>query len=284
MFNPTTNQLLLFGGTNKRGGPYLNDTWILEDEKWTKVDSIGPSPRGFCAVAYHDSRKSIVIHGGRGNNSTTYSDLWEWDGHRWTQIETNNTYKVDHHQMVYLEEENALMAFGGWNGEEVVSESWKWSEQWEKLDIISPPKRAAFGMAFNKNAQSINIYGGLWINGQYADLWKWEDGEWSALCGPYDNSSLDHHAMIYDEALESIIGFGGKDYRYQAKSSTFRIDQNKIIPLDIKGPSARHSFGFAYDPGSQLGYLFGGKENKDGEQLPLDDLWIWDGKEWEEIE
>ncbi len=283
IYNPVGKRILLFGGTNQRSGPYFNDTWVWENGSWKKLDTPGPPPRGFCAAAFHKERQSIIIHGGRGNDRVTYSDLWEWDGKMWTQIDSNSLYQADHHQMVYLESENALLAFGGWNGKEVLGSTWRWSKKWEQLNTPSPPKRAAFGMAYNYKINKVYLFGGLWINGQYADLWEWSDWQWSPLGGPYDNSSLDHHAMIYDHKLEKIIGFGGKNYRYESQGTTFQIENNKIEAIAKEGPAGRHSFGFAYDDNSNLGYVYGGKSYKKGEQIALDDFWRWDGYRWEQI-
>lgn len=278
VYDQNRQQILLFGGKHKRGGTYLNDTWIWKNNSWMKIDVQGPNPRGFCAVAYHEGRKTIILHGGRGNNGLTYSDLWEWNGVYWTQIEDQSSFKADHHQLVYLNEQKSLLAFGGWNGKEVMGDTWLWNGQWEKLKITSPPKRASFSMVNKKNR--IVLYGGLWINGQYADIWEWSDNMWQSLCGPYDNSSIDHHSMIYDSKLDQVIGFGGKNYRYKFQNKTFRIENGLIVLIDVDGPSARHSFGFTYDSQENFGYLYGGKDYIKEEQIALGDFWKWDGKKW----
>jgi len=280
IYDIRNNNLLLFGGTNKKGGEFLNDTWIWENNEWKKMDVKGPSPRGFCAVTFHKGRNTILLHGGRGNDRMSYSDIWEWNGLSWNQLEINSSLKADHHQMVYLNDQNAILAFGGWNGKDVMGDTWVWSDKWEQLKIPSPPKRASFSMAYNEKTKSVILYGGLWINGQYADLWEWSNNNWKALCEPYDNSSLDHHVIIYDKNLKQIIGFGGKNYRYVFQNNTFKLENNEIIKLDAEGPSARHSFGFTYDTRENYGYLYGGKKYANEQQLPLDDFWRWDGEKW----
>ncbi len=284
IYHPNQQQILLFGGTRQRGGTYLNDTWIWNGNSWKKADIKGPSPRGFCAFTFHKERKTIILHGGRGNGGLTHSDLWEWNGKNWKKIEDKSLFKADHHQMVYINNQNSLLAFGGWNGKNVMNDTWIWNNKWEKLKSNSPPKRASFSMVNNKKTNSIVLYGGLWINGQYADIWKWTDNKWQSLSGPYDNSSLDHHSMIYDSKLEKIIGFGGKNYRYKFQNKTFSIENGKVVLIDSEGPSARHSFGFTFDSKKNFGYLYGGKEYIDEEQKALSDFWRWDGKKWNKIE
>ena len=283
IYNPNHEQILLFGGTSERGGKYLDDTWIWNGDGWKKMDVEGPSPRGFCAVTYHEKRKTIIVHGGRGNERTTHSDLWEWNGKNWNQIEVNSPFKADHHEMVYIKNQNSILAFGGWNGKEVMGDTWIWNNKWKKLEINSPPKRASFSMVYNKNTNNVILYGGLWINGQYADIWKWTDNKWQNLGEPYDNSSLDHHSMIYDSKSEQVIGFGGKNYRYQFQNKTFIIKNEKVVHIDSEGPSERHSFGFAFDSNENFGYLYGGKEYVSEKQIALSDFWKWDGQKWSKI-
>ena len=284
VYDPINNQILLFGGKKESSDSFLNDTWICEGKKWKRLDVLGPSGRGFCAATFHEERKSIILHGGRGNDGQTYSDLWEWNGKGWVQLEDSSSYKADHHRIVYLKDQHAIFAFGGWNGKEVLAKTWIWADKWINLEITSPPKRASFSMTYNEATKKVNLFGGLWVNGQYADLWEWSYGQWHSLGGPYDNSSLDHHAMIYDEKLQQVIGFGGKNYRYKAQRTTFTIEKNKIKAITNEGPSGRHSFGFTYDSDSKAGYLFGGKEFKNGEQVALADFWKWDGENWKKIE
>ena len=87
MYDPINKNILLFGGTNERGGSFLDDTWIWDDGEWKQMNIPGPPARGFCAVAFHEKRKTIVLHGGRGNERVTYSDLCKWDGKKWGKVD-----------------------------------------------------------------------------------------------------------------------------------------------------------------------------------------------------
>ncbi|WP_242082311.1 Kelch repeat-containing protein [Aestuariivivens sediminis] len=100
IYDPGHDHILLFGGTNKKGGAFLSDTWIWKQNKWKKIAVSGPSARGFCAVTFYKGRNSIILHGGRRNNRETYSDLWEWNGSDWYQLDKKSDFKADHHQMV----------------------------------------------------------------------------------------------------------------------------------------------------------------------------------------
>jgi hypothetical protein len=283
IYDAFRDEILLFGGASERGS-YLGDTWVWDGTAWKEMEVSGPSARGFSAVTFHEDRKTIVLHGGRGGDGVTHSDTWEWNGENWAQLEENGPYSADHHQMAYLPATNRILAFGGWNGEGVSGDTWFWSGSWKRSEQASPPKRASFGMAYDRSEDKIKLFGGLWINGQYADLWEWNEGGWRAVGGTYDRSSLDHHAMIYDEELQKVILFGGKNYRYVMQHNTMAIDGGEFQVLSDEGPPARHSAGLAYDGTRHLGLLYGGKVYEGDQQIPLADLWQWDGASWHQIE
>ena len=283
VYHPEQKKLLLFGGAPERG-EYTDDTWIWDGEKWQEMNIDGPPARGFCAAAYHEERKSVIIHGGRGDGNITYGDTWEWDGNSWKKLNDNELFKADHHEMVYHPLEKKLIAFGGWGGRNVLGDTWEWSVEWKKLEISSPPPRSAFGMTYNIAENKIQLFGGLWINGQYADVWEYAGNEWKSVGGPYDNSSLDHHAMIYDEKLGQVVIFGGKNYRYKMQNSTLTIAGQNVTTIMEEGPSARHSIGFTYDPSTMTGYVYGGKEYQGELQVSLADFWMWKDGKWEKID
>ena len=83
IYHPIQKKILLFGGTRKRGDPYLDDTWVWENGKWQQLDVPGPSARGFCAATFHKQRETVVLHGGRGNEGVTYSDMLMENKSRW---------------------------------------------------------------------------------------------------------------------------------------------------------------------------------------------------------
>ena len=182
--------------------------------------------------------------------------------------------------MVYVPEEGRILAFGGWTGSRVAGDTWVWQNGWQHLQIDGPSKRSAFGMAYRHDRQEVVLFGGLWISGQYADLWSWKAGKWSARSGPYDHSSLDHHQLIFHEGAGQLLIFGGKNYRYQMQQSTLLVEQDSIGVLTREGPAPRHSIGITYHQTERLVYIYGGKEYRDGEQIALSDLWYWDGKQW----
>jgi len=134
VYDPVRNEIVLFGGSRERG-VYLDDTWTWDGKSWHHRNVVGPRSRGFAAVAFHEAKDTVIIHGGRGSGRSTYSDTWEWDGESWQNIEKEGPYRSDHHQMVYVADDNQLLAFGGWNGHDVAGETWLWDGEWKKTEV-----------------------------------------------------------------------------------------------------------------------------------------------------
>lgn len=282
---PPTNEFVLYGGASERG-TYRDDMWAWDGKAWSPLDIVTPPARGFAAVAYDPERNAILLHGGRGNGQRTFGDLWAWEGGQWQLLDTNSPIRSDHHRMAHLPGEGGVLLYGGWNGEAVSGETWHWNEQWTLVADVkdSPPPRSAFAMAWNPLRQRVELYGGLWINGQYADSWAWREGAWKRLSGPYDNSSLDHHSMFFDSARNELLIFGGKDYRYTMRGETRRLGSDGLVEtITDSGPSPRHSFAVASDPARGLAVLFGGKKYEGEAQLPLGDTWVWKGGAWHPV-
>lgn len=283
VYDPVRNEIVLFGGSRERG-VYLDDTWTWDGKSWHHRNVVGPRSRGFAAVAFHEAKDTVIIHGGRGSGRSTYSDTWEWDGESWQNIEKEGPYRSDHHQMVYVADDNQLLAFGGWNGHDVAGETWLWDGEWKKTEVEGPHKRAAFAMAYDAHRASTILFGGLWLDGQYADVWEWHDGSWHSRGGPYDNSSLDHHAMSYDITRQQLIIFGGKNYRSRMQNKTQTVLESKVNLITTEAPTPRHSVGMTYDSGQSRVILYGGKEYKGDLHVALSDFWSWDGDRWHKLQ
>ena len=132
----------------------------MDGDKWHQKIVNGPSGRGFSAVTFRKKRKAVILHGGRGRDRATHSDTWEWDGHVWNQLHSENNFPADHHQMVYLPNDEKILAFGGWDGKGVSGQAWVWNGQWEKVDVVGPRQRASFGMAYDIEADKAILFGG----------------------------------------------------------------------------------------------------------------------------
>jgi hypothetical protein len=285
VYDQARDEIVLFGGANERGS-YLEDTWTWKNGTWMHhATTAGPTARGFVGAAFDRSTNRVIIHGGRGDNRVTHSDTWAWDGQSWVQLEAENSWQVDHHQVVWDKARAQLVGFGGWTGSQVTNETRLWvNNTWVVVTVENPPPRSSFGMAFDASQNQVVVYGGLWINGQYADTWRWNGSQWAAYTGPYDNSSIDHHSIVWDAERNELVLFGGKNYRYVPNDMTRLLVDKVWVDKSEEGPSPRHSSPLTWHEGRRTVVLFGGKQDQQDQQLPLGDLWEWDGKSWRTLE
>ncbi len=283
VWDPGRQEVLLFGGA-RAAGEYLDDTWSWDGETWRRHELTGPPARAFAAAAFHQERGTIILHGGRAEGRRPHMDTWEWNGLSWKRLDTRGSFAADHHGMVYLPSSRTLMAFGGWTGDGVSGETWLFDGDWRLAEGPGPPPRASFALTFHHQRQAAVLFGGLWIEGQYADVWEWTDGAWRAASAPYENSSIDHHSMIWDPVRRQVTGFGGKNYRYQALDRTFRLSGGSPETLAEQGPTPRHSSQLAWDGKRRSVVLYGGKTYEGREQVALGDMWAWDGRSWRELD
>ena len=81
---------ILFGGMGAAG--MLSDTWSWDGSAWKRLAESGPEARAMGYLAYDRHRDRIVLFGGRraGWPNGDANDTWEWDGARWSRVETGS--------------------------------------------------------------------------------------------------------------------------------------------------------------------------------------------------
>jgi len=85
-------KVLLFGGVGA-SGEALNELWAWDGTDWRKIpmQQSWPGPRIVSTFISDPLRKRIVLQGGINMHNhqpyyPVYSDTWEWDGKKWTQL------------------------------------------------------------------------------------------------------------------------------------------------------------------------------------------------------
>lgn len=130
VYDSKADRTILFGGGTKDFNEteigIKNDTWAfdLESMTWSQLDTINsPSPRGYLNMVYDTKANQTVLMGGSygagGGDSwedILLNDTWRFDysTKTWTDVSTNNFpgHRM-RHTMVYIEEEEIILLFGG---------------------------------------------------------------------------------------------------------------------------------------------------------------------------
>ena len=83
VFDPSLNQLLLFGGW-PGFAPGMNDTWTFDGSTWTQLfPATSPPARWSAMMAFDSTNNDMVLFGGYENSAS--NDTWTFDGSNWTQ-------------------------------------------------------------------------------------------------------------------------------------------------------------------------------------------------------
>jgi len=90
------------------------------------------------------------------------------------------------------------------------------------------------------------------------------------------------HELVFDEAREMTLLFGGFGPDGVPKRDTWGWDGESWHLLATTGPSPRKWPGAAYDSRRGVVVLFGGREGVGRSGPSLADTWIWNGHEWKQ--
>jgi len=119
------DRVVMFGGmsTNDRSSAvYNNETWVFDGQSWVRMfPETSPSPRGWCQLAYDESRSRIVLFGGV-DAVNVFEETWEWDGSNWileTPSSSPSNPGLDYGNATTYDPRRALTvtsgAFGTWD-------------------------------------------------------------------------------------------------------------------------------------------------------------------------
>ena len=76
VYDPARDLSVLFGGTDE-DRVLFDDTWIFQDDTWTKLEAPRFPPQRSKAAAFYDPlRRSVILYGGELYGSI-YGDMWE---------------------------------------------------------------------------------------------------------------------------------------------------------------------------------------------------------------
>lgn len=185
-YDPTTQNLVLFGGNGNGGGNgSLDDTWTWNGTTWTQLHpATSPPGLGSASMAYDAATKSLVLFGGVSlTNGTGENETWTWSGTTWIQqfptVQPPGRYYAS---MAYDQETSNVVLFGGDdNGVGPLNDTWTWDgTNWaEQSPANSPPARWGASMAYDQETGNIVLFGG-WLNqGQVNDTWTWDGTNWT---------------------------------------------------------------------------------------------------------
>jgi hypothetical protein len=206
-----------------------------------------PRPRASPAIAFDETRRKIVLFGGHGGGSASYSyETWEFD-----------------------------VASGTWANRTVTPRPSSW-----------PSGRESMGLAFDSSVGRVVLFGGGSDSGETQDLWEWDGaaGTWldrtpAPLSAPWPSRRA-FHAVAYDTKRARLVLFGGSGQGGENLQDLWEWDGKAGVwsnrtpsPLPASWPARRYVHQMAYDATRGVVTLFGGYVNLKAQN----DTWEWNG-------
>lgn len=140
VYDAKRRQVVLFGGVGAEPAPgqpqpFFNDTWVLERSGWRKVAEGGPRERYAHGMVFDEREGVVLLYGGAAaHRGAPLSDMWKWDGKRWTEIPLTGSTPGHRYQpvMVYDRARGKTVLYGG--SPESRDDTWEWDGgQWKEI-------------------------------------------------------------------------------------------------------------------------------------------------------
>jgi|ERR1022692_2060531 hypothetical protein len=145
IYDPSTGNVVLFGGSNGNGGGDLGDTWTWNGATWVQLSQLSsPIARFGASIACDPVAGNVVLFGGVNGSSSFLADTWTWSGTTWTEqtpiIHPSNRWCAS---LSYDPATGYAVLFGGDNNGALVNDTWAWSgSTWvQQAPSVSPSPR-----------------------------------------------------------------------------------------------------------------------------------------------
>jgi hypothetical protein len=278
-WDPVGERVVLVGGLL---GPIDNkETWAWDGQVWTQLADADPGIPGLLAHAMttDTARDRIVLVGTRG-------DVQEWDGARWTIVDTLDVPDPELtrrclHAAALDPLRREVVVFGGAENDAPNSpfgDTWIWNGSWRQ-EIVTPSPAARRGatMVFDAARGEIVMFGGCPDSLVVGETWVWKDGSWSKKVPVSSPPPRCYHASAYDPVREKVVVFGGSSAAGGAAlGDTWTWDGTTWTDEGPgTGPDPRIAPTMAYDPVGEHIVLFGGRGS-----MMYGDTWTWNGQAW----
>ena len=171
---------------------------------------------------------------------------------------------------------------------------WSWTgARWEAMSDSGPPRAGNAAVAYDPRRAMALFTGGARVAADDTTITivgeSWQGGTrgWHPMSGA-DITARDHHAMVFDEARQTLLLFSGLwgDRSDPWPNDTWALRPEGWVRVATEGPLGRGRMGLAYDARRRQVVLFGGAGAAPGpgqEQPFFGDTWVWEGTAWRKV-
>lgn len=222
VYDPTAQDLVLFGGADYFNGGGFGDTWILHDDVWTARPIAGPPPRMGAGMVYDAARDVIVLFGGAGEGGNfdpdvPLADTWIFDGAAWAEVPGGAPPARRWPLLAYDEARGVTVLHGGESGTlaspTLLTDTWEFDgATWTPRLVASPPARRRGAMAYDPLLGGVSLYGGreTVFDAASHGHWLFDGDAWTEVV--YEQGQppdIYGHTMAFDAARRRMVVVGG---------------------------------------------------------------------------
>jgi hypothetical protein len=227
VYDPISGKVIMFGGILKANGTQLSDTWTYDQTTKTWADQkpkgTVPSARSSFSMVYDETNQRVILFGGWSKTAgVDLNDTWAYDPatNTWTDLKPTGDVPTARggHSIAYDSTLGKIVLFGGTDSKAKTyfNDTYTFdfvANAWTKVTTVGevPPLRAGHKMAYDQVAGTVVLFGGWNGTLYYNDTWTFSATEstWTNLNLTDAPSARDSHSLIFGEATNELILFGG---------------------------------------------------------------------------
>ncbi len=217
VYDSQAQELISFGSVNTRVYSTATKTW----EKRNPAEE-PPTFNAYYALAYDSQSDRTIVHGGDQEDDETWA--YDYEANTWTEMTPAVSPEGRWgHAMAYDAESDRIIMWGASEvGEIPMSEEEKatiWAydydtNSWEAIESTGGPSfRGGHTMVYHPGTDRIILFGGHSQGDVYYsdETWAYDYNSniWTQLTPATHPSGRRFHSMVYDEAADKMVLFGG---------------------------------------------------------------------------
>jgi len=259
-------------------------SWEWDGSDWRGGVSHLPA-RFSHALGYDATRRRTIALGGilPYVPSPLVSDVWEYDGIRWTQVaQLPGSPAAGTWAMAHDPARRTNLVVGSTAGE---TQTWEWDgTSWRRASTAPPFVASGQGLVHDPRRGRTVLFGGFERSPGNA-TWEWDGSNWSRRTAERPVARVGA-SMTFDVARRRFVLFGGKaDLESYALTDLWELTEGVWERRTFRAaPLARLGAAMAHDLSRGRTVLFGGTVGcpLPGFPCAFEDTWEWDGNIWQE--
>jgi Bacterial Ig-like domain (group 1)/Galactose oxidase, central domain len=268
------------------GGTLTTSVEFLRVPLWRPSKATGPLPRSSPAMAFNPKTGKTMLFGGV-SGTTVFDDTWEWDGVKWTFVNTPGPSARFGAVMAFDSKRDTMILYGG-----SLSTGTPFTDMWEfdgtiwkkrSFSSINAPKaRTSASLTYDTNRSLLVMFGGVSLGVDLRETFTLGSTAtgWSTETTPV---GVTRAPIAYDNLNAAVALFGGfNGITNMTSNETWKLTSSGWNKLSTSGtPPARFFHEMVFDTDRKQLVVFGGQVDVPSVKT-VGETWELKGTAWKE--